>query len=412
MSLILSHPTGNQNVRQAAVAFAEAGLLKEFWTCFHWRETSFARRFLTTKARVELSRRSFPAEIRPYVRTYPWIEAGRQVAGRLRLKTLIASETGRLSLDAVYRDLDKRVSRRVYRIGNEIDAVYAYDDGALQTFRAASEFGMRKVYEHPITHWRKVRELQTQEANMHPEWACTLQGLTDSDEKLARKDDEIASASLIVVPSNFSRETLMLAPKLTAPVEVIPYGCPPAVKKIEPWNGGKLKLLFVGGLTQAKGIGYLLEAVRGLKSHVELTLIGNRANPNAPSDEDLRGHNWIPSLPNPDVLAQMEKNHVFILPSLHEGFSLSLLEALSRGLAVIVSEHTGAIDLIANGKEGFIIPVQSAEAIREKLEIFLTRRSELEEMRRAALSLAARNSWEEYRRKLVSAVLRHLHSSS
>jgi len=411
MSLILSHPTGNQNVRQAAVAFAEAGLLKEFWTCFHWRETPLARRFLTAKIQAELSRRSFPEEIGPFVRTYPWMEAGRQVASRFRLKQLIANETGRFSVDAVYRDLDKRVAKRVWRLGDEIDAVYAYDDGALQTFRAAKALGLQRIYDHPIIHWRKVRELQIQEAALHPRWACTLQGLTDSGEKLARKDEEIEAASLVVVPSNFSRDSLRLAPKLLAAIEVIPYGCPPVVNRIEPWRDGKLKLLFVGGLTQAKGISYLLEAVRGLESHVELTLIGSRANPDAPSDEELRGHTWIPSLPNPDVLSQMEKNHVFILPSLHDGFSLSVLEAISRGLAVIVSEHTGAIDLIANGKEGFIIPVQSAEAIREKLEIFLTRRSELEEMRRAALSLAARNSWEEYRRKLVAVVLQHLHSS-
>ena len=47
--IILSHPTANQNVRQAALAFAEAGLLEEFWTGVSWNEDGFltdASRFL------------------------------------------------------------------------------------------------------------------------------------------------------------------------------------------------------------------------------------------------------------------------------------------------------------------------------------------------------------------------------
>ncbi len=42
--ILLSHPTGNENVRQAARAFQEADLLGEFWTCLNWNPDSVINR--------------------------------------------------------------------------------------------------------------------------------------------------------------------------------------------------------------------------------------------------------------------------------------------------------------------------------------------------------------------------------
>jgi glycosyltransferase involved in cell wall biosynthesis len=375
-----------------------------------WEEDALVNRLFPKAARKELSRRSFPRQLEPFIRTYPWREIGRHLSERLGLKTLVKNETGVLSVDAVYHSLDHRVARRVQNLEHAISGVYAYDDGALETFRAATQLGLKTLYEHPVIHWRKVRQLQREEAELAPAWACTLRGLTDSDKKRVRKDDEIAAASLVIVASRFSRDSLKLAPGLKAPIEVIPYGCPPPIPRIEPWRSGRLKLIFVGALTQTKGIGYLLEAVRDLADHVELTLIGRRINDDVPSARDLANHTWLPSLPHSEVLSQMEKHHVFILPSLHEGFALVVLEALSRGLMVIVSEHTGAADLITEGKDGFIVPIRSARAIREKLELLLTKRNQLEEMRHAALKSAARYTWPHYQNKLLEAVRKHLQS--
>jgi hypothetical protein len=42
--ILFSHPMGNANVRHAALGLHRAGLLGEFWTCVHYRETPFLRR--------------------------------------------------------------------------------------------------------------------------------------------------------------------------------------------------------------------------------------------------------------------------------------------------------------------------------------------------------------------------------
>ena len=81
--ILLSHPTANQNVRQAAGAFVEANLLEEFWTCVHWKQDGFLDRIAGLSARFqnEARRRSFPTDLAPFIRSVPWRELGRQAAG-------------------------------------------------------------------------------------------------------------------------------------------------------------------------------------------------------------------------------------------------------------------------------------------------------------------------------------------
>jgi hypothetical protein len=56
------------------------------------------------------------------------------------------------------------------------------------------------------------RQIQCEEAELHPGWAPTLRALGDSEEKLARKDQELALADLVVTPSSFAKKSVALAP--------------------------------------------------------------------------------------------------------------------------------------------------------------------------------------------------------
>jgi hypothetical protein len=94
--ILLSHPTANQNVRQAALAFVEANFLEEFWTCVNWKQGGLLDRLAAMSARVqnELRRRSFPAELAPFIRTVPWRELGRQAAAQIGWEQLTRDEGG------------------------------------------------------------------------------------------------------------------------------------------------------------------------------------------------------------------------------------------------------------------------------------------------------------------------------
>jgi starch synthase len=389
--VFLSHPTGNAFVREAALALAEAGLLEEFHTTLA---------FFGAGWRGELRRRVYPNELRKSTHRHPLREAVRVVAGRLGWDSLIRHETGWASVDAVYRSLDRKVARAV-----STGAVYCYEDGALETFRAAERRGAERIYDLPIGYWRAARRILGEEAERRPEWAATMPGLRDSPEKLARKDEELRLAGRIVVASSFTKATLEECPFPIAPVSVVPYGTDQPYEETREVAGGPLRVLYVGSLSQRKGIAEAFEAVAAMGSHVELTLIGAKTGFEcAALDKALSRHRWIPSLPRERILAEMRRHDVLVFPSLFEGFGLVVTEALSQGLPVITTLHTCGPDVIEEGVEGFFVPIRDAAAVTEKLDRFARDRNLLTEMSQAALKKARSLSWAEYRRRIVEVV--------
>ena len=395
--VILSHPTGNNNVREAAVALAESEQLQEFHTCIAACVNNVFQKLGCIPGLSEINRRACPDSLFPYLQIHPWREICRLAAGRLGFNFLTKHESGFFSIDAIYKSFDKSVAKCVRK--RKPSAVYCYEDGALETFRTAKKNGSKCIYDLPIGYWRAGRKIMEEEAELRPEWAPTMLGLQDSKEKLDLKEEELKIADQIIVASSFTRKTLEDCPFPLAPVSIIPYGCgsisTSAVKKSKD---GPLRALFVGGLSQRKGIADLFEAVDSLQGQVALTLIGRKTISDCPVlNNALRAHNWIPSLPHEGILRAMRNHDVLVFPSLFEGFGLVVTEALSQGLPVITTAHTCGPDVITDGLDGFIVPIRSSEAISEKLEKLCNDRFLLSEMSVMALKKANERAWSFYR---------------
>ena len=406
--ILFSHPTGNANVRHAALGLNRAGLLGEFWTCINHQPEGTLERLLPAGLKQQLARRSFPPELQPRLHAYPFLEYGRLLSGRAGLGYLSRHEKGPLSVDAVYRSLDRRVRRRL-RSMTHFSGVYAYEDGAADTFREAKQHGLPTLYDLPIGYWRAARDLLIEEAEREPEWSSTLIGNDDSPAKTARKDEELALADTVYVASSFTLRTLSSAPAFRAKVEVIPYGAPPrpqnAPARTQRDPTGPLRAIFVGSLGQRKGLSYLFRACRALGRGVELTVIGTPPLLHCPVlEQALKQVRWIPSCPHAQVLTEMAAHDVFVFPSLFEGFGLVLLEAMAMGLPILTTSHTAGPDLIDDGREGFIVPIRSAEAIAEKLELLRSNRTLAGEMGKKATRRAAAFTWASYEERLAASV--------
>jgi starch synthase len=401
--ILLSHPTGNQNVRNALLALVEYDMLAEFWTTIAWNPESPCNRLLPYCLRRQLARREFPEAPKRRLRFAPWREVVRLGVRSTPLESVLCSEERPFSVIGVYRNFDTHVARRLR--GIRVEAVYAYEGGALETFREAKRQGILTIYDLPSGHWYWERELLRKERERNPSLASVIPKLLDSERHMREKDEELALADIVIVASQHVRRSLagvVADPK----IKVVPYGAPPVhVRPERPCESGQpLKVLFAGALQQRKGISYLLEAVSMLGSDVELTLIGRRVSANATVDTACGRARWFQTIPHSQVLEVMLHSDVLVLPSLSEGFGLVVTEALACGLPVIVTPNVGASDLICDGREGFVVPAQSAESIANRLDILNRDRDLLAQMSRNAQKSAAENSWKSYRTTLAETV--------
>ena len=403
--VLLVHPTGNANVRQTALALVQAGMLAGFHTTIAWRPGGMLDRALPRGVRAEFERRSYPGIPPELIHAHPFREMARLAAIRRGWDGLIRHEVGRFSFDAVSRALEREVAAEVSG-AFALDAVYAYDACALDIFEAARLRGIRCIFDQPTGYWRPALEIAAEESELRPEWASTLAGTRDSAAKFARKDREIALADAIVVASTFTAETLKAYPgEIAASVYRIPYGAPPVGEPRRPTRReDPLRVLFVGQIGQRKGVGYLLDAVDRLGAAGKLTLLGRPLDVPPVLKRAFERHRWIESAPHPEVLRLMREHDVLVFPSLFDGFGLVILEAMAQGTVVIATPNTAAPDLLDDGRDGFIVPIRSADAIAGRLTQLAEDRGLLAQMSEAARQTAARRTWEEYRRKVIEAV--------
>lgn len=403
--LLLAHPTGNSFCRYAAKTFDQLGWLQEFHSCICWDASNRFARHLPIALAEQLARRTFPEVPRHLQHSHPWREVARLCPPRWPM--LQRHEHGPLSVDGVFRSFDRHLARRLSQLQG-LKAVYLYEDAAFSTFREAERLGIKRIYDLPIGHWRSAREIFEQEKERMPEWGHTLTGLRDSKAKLQRKEEELYYANLVVVPSAYVRSTLIENGIDETKVRIVPFGSPPPLTVETPVKSDSklpLKVLYVGSLGQRKGLAYGLEAVAALGDRVKLTMIGRPTSLEcAPLVAALDEHHWIASLPHHQILEQMRQHDVLLFPTLFDGFGLVMTEALSQGLPVITTAHSGAAECIRNGVDGFIVPIRSSQDIAERLEQLAKDRDLLATMKVACLQRAAELSWEGYQEGLRMAV--------
>ena len=409
--IVVSHPTGNANTRGVVDGFYKQGMLDSFHTCIACFENSYSYR-LAVGPFKKFRRRTFSSFLQRCTYTYPVKELCRILALQLHWLQWTEHENGWFCVDAIYRDLDEHVAMYIARYQQRIASVYGYEDGVLNTFKKAKELGIKCVYDLPIGYWRSMRKLLDIERKQNPDWAMTLDGFYDSNEKLQHKDQELALADRIYVASSFTKKTLEEYPNKLAEVVVIPYGFPPVntQRVYQPFEGRKLKLLFVGGLSQRKGLSYLFEAMKGLEDKMELTVVGSGNIDVCPAlKEALDKVNYISTLPHEEILQLMAEHDLFVFPSLFEGFGLVVTEAMSQGTPVITTERTCGPDILLHGKDGWIVEAGTAEPIRELLECFIANPLLLQQVGRAAQQTAMNRPWSCYEKELAQSVAEYLY---
>ena len=405
-TFLVSHPTGNTFVRALLEQIQSRNLLHSFHTTLASSTSPGPLSQLVPPLRKH---RAYPIPNHK-LHLHPLYETFRLAAGRIS-----SHERRRRLADQTYERLDQAVARALPLSPPQI--VHAYEDGALHTFRAAESCGSLRSYELPIAHWRTSRRLLAEEAERYPDWEPTLETTREPEEKLHRKDQELRLADLVTCPSSFVLDSIPSAIRNSKPCLLAPFGSPPSdIRNARPVNDSPdspLKVLFVGSMSQRKGLADLFAAFRLLdEKSFRLTVLGTPSLPLSFYRSEFPPFRHLPPIPRPQVLATMREHHVFALPSIIEGRALVQQEALSCGLPLLVTPNAGGTDLVEEGRTGFLVPIRSPASIAEKLECFQAHRSQLVSMQVACVQKAADYPWMGYANAILDFALQHLPESA
>ena len=104
-----------------------------------------------------------------------------------------------------------------------------------------------------------------------------------------------------------------------------------------------------------------------------------------------------------DKAAVLQRGSLFVLPSHFEALPMALLEGMAAGLPVVATRVGGIPDVVADGREGLLVPPRDPKALAAAIDTLLATPS-----RRVAMSAAARKRIAE--RFSVEAVVPRIES--
>jgi glycosyltransferase involved in cell wall biosynthesis len=136
-------------------------------------------------------------------------------------------------------------------------------------------------------------------------------------------------------------------------------------------------LLYVGTVNRRKGILFLLEAIAMLEKHnVRLTIVGDfeyspkyyvelcRYIERHGLDTHVR---FTGRLPLDSLKKEYEAAHIFVLPSVWEGYGIVLIDAMKAGLPIVASRVGGIPEIVDDNVNGLLVATSNPRAIADAI---------------------------------------------
>lgn len=154
-------------------------------------------------------------------------------------------------------------------------------------------------------------------------------------------------------------------------IEIVPNAAPEALLDLPPRETRSVRrLLFLGQWLEGKGIRDLIPAFAALAAErpdLTLACVGTRASAEAVRADfpaEIRARVLVlPDADRAQISAAFDEADLFVFPSLSEGSSLALLEAMAAGLPIVTTPVGSAPDLLRDGESALLVPVESPDSI-------------------------------------------------
>lgn len=275
-----------------------------------------------------------------------------------------------------------------------IDCIHVLQDYCNIVIRYAKKHHIKIVYEQILAY--DVNQFIAEPSDI------------EHDKKLSNQKENLIAADKVLMASHFVKKSILNrinSKELERKIQIIPYGASIAdfnYRTRTYQKGKKLSLLIVANISKRKGTDYLIKAMEGLQGKaVQLNMIGA---PDTGGEilldkiKQASNINYYGKIPHAEIHKFFDQSDVFVLPSLAEGSSLSVYEAIAAGMPCIVTENVGSV--IEDKKDGLIIEAKSSKAIIDAILYFLNNPDEVERMSVNTQKTIKEFSWNDFEKKI------------
>lgn len=207
---------------------------------------------------------------------------------------------------------------------------------------------------------------------------------------LERCRNEYEMADRILVPSKYTYDSFIEKGFDKSKLRITPVGAKLeySINENKKNNKKSFTVGFIGGNLLRKGGIYLLKAWNDAAlDDSRLILRAKRKDLERSEEfkillEKAKNIEFIDYIENiNDFYSQCD---VFCVPSVDEGYGMTVLESLANGTPVIVTKNVGASMHISDGENGFIVDIRNSGQIGAKLRLLYDDRGKLDEMSKNA----------------------------
>jgi glycosyltransferase involved in cell wall biosynthesis len=155
------------------------------------------------------------------------------------------------------------------------------------------------------------------------------------------------------------------------------------------------QIIFVGRLSKEKGILNLLEITKNLPNDIHLLILGS-----GPEEDKVKetvkskpNLHFLGYQPKDKTIALIRGSDILIQPSLMEGVSSSLLEAMACKIPIIATNIGGNKEILEHDKTAILVESNSHEKIPDKILDLLSNKKKSMELAENAFTKVSQYDW-------------------